>query len=469
MWFTCLHDTTECGLVPLLTFSPTLSPYKIPLSEDFCKRLIRIKEPLVLFGDHTREVKLIGFDFIVGADGVKLLQPVSLHTPYYFLALQWLPLKSRGYGRHFKLLKASFIPLPPLAEQHRIVAKVDELMALCDRLEAARAEREASRHRLATASLARLNAPDPDPATFQHDVTFALNNLAPLTTRPDQIKALQQTILNLAVRGKLVPQDPNDEPASELLKRIKVERARLVKAGQTKRAKPPLPILPDAPFNLPVGWAWSTVGEVCSKTGSGSTPRGGKNTYREKGIVFLRSQNVYNDGLHLHDVAYIDGTTHAKMSGTVVRPADLLLNITGGSMGRCCRVPDDFDEANVSQHVAIIRVAIMGLQDFVHKLILSPYFQSFVFGEQTGAGRGGLAKNKMDRIPVVLPPLAEQHRIVAKVNKLMALCDQLEANLMIGDPTRHHLFGTLLQEALGQIGTDEKKPGPVNEPMPPES
>ena len=346
-------------------------------------------------------------------------------------------------------------PLPPLAEQHRIVAKVNELMALCDRLEAARAEREATRDRLATASLARLNTPDPEPAIFQRDVAFALNNLTPLTTRPDQIKTLRQTILNLAVRGKLVPQDPNDKPASELLKRISAEKARLVKAGEIKKVKPQLLILPDVPFNPPVGWAWSTVGGICSKTGSGSTPRGGKSTYREKGIVFLRSQNVYDDELRLHDVAYIDEATHARMSGTVVRPADLLLNITGGSTGRCCRVPDNFDEANVSQHVAIIRIAINGLQDFVHRLILSPYFQSFIFDEQTGAGRGGLPKNKMDRIPVALPPLAEQHRIVAKVDELMALCGRLEASLTNRDDTLVRLVGALLREALEPIKNGE--------------
>jgi type I restriction enzyme, S subunit len=81
-------------------------------------KVIRVKAPLILFGDHTRETKLIDFHFVVGADGVKLLQPVCLLTNYYHLALQWLPLDSRGYGRHFKLLRASFIPLPPLAEQH---------------------------------------------------------------------------------------------------------------------------------------------------------------------------------------------------------------------------------------------------------------------------------------------------------------------------------------------------------------
>ena len=145
------------------------------------------------------------------------------------------------------------IPTPPLAEQHRIVAKVDELMALCDRLEAARTEREATRNRLSASSLARLDAPDPDPATFRDHAAFALENLAPLTTRTDQIKALRQTILNLAVRGKLVEQDPNDEPASELLKRIAAEKARLVKAKKiSKQVAFQPPDLSEASFDLRV-------------------------------------------------------------------------------------------------------------------------------------------------------------------------------------------------------------------------
>ena len=411
-------------------------------------------------GSTTGRTNIAGFGACIGR-GVAAIQPVfDDDFVRFFLWSMRKRIISMGRGAAFpsitrKQLETLPVPVPPLAEQHRIVAKVDELMALCDRLEAARAEREATRDRLATASLDRLNTPDPDPTTFQHDVAFALNNLTPLTTRPDQVKALRQTILNLAARGKLVPQDPNDEPASELLKRISAEKARLVKAGEIKKVKPQLLILPDVPFNPPVGWAWSTVGGICSKTGSGSTPRGGKSTYREKGIVFLRSQNVYDDGLRLHDVAYIDEATHAKMSGTVVRPADLLLNITGGSIGRCCRVPDDFDEANVSQHVAIIRIAINGLQDFVHALILSPYFQSFIFEEQTGAGRGGLPKNKMDRIPIALPPLPEQHRIVGKVDELMALCDRLEASLTMGDDTLGRLIGALLHEALELLENGE--------------
>ncbi len=124
---------------------------------------------------------------------------------------------------------AALFPLPPLAEQRRIVAKVDELMALCDALEAARTERETKRDRLAAANLARLNTPDPK--TFRDDARFALDALPALTARPDQIKQLRQTVLNLAVRGKLVPQDPADEPAEVLLKRVENKRSELLKAG----------------------------------------------------------------------------------------------------------------------------------------------------------------------------------------------------------------------------------------------
>ena len=98
-------------------------------------KLIKVDEPIILFGDHTRQTKYIDFDFIVGADGVKLLQPIGIDPQYYFLSLRWLPLESRGYARHFKLLKASYIPIPPLEEQHRIVAKVKELEAILDNLE----------------------------------------------------------------------------------------------------------------------------------------------------------------------------------------------------------------------------------------------------------------------------------------------------------------------------------------------
>ena len=394
-----------------------------------------------------------------GTTELHIVRPLFVNATYVLLFLKsprfiaaGLP-KMTGTAGQKRLPAEHFanspFPLPPLAEQHRIVAKVDELMALCDQLEAARAEREATRNHLAAISLARLNTPDPDGAVFQSHVVFTLENLGHVTARPGQIKAFRQTILNLAVRGKLLPQDPNDEPASELLKEIAAEKARLTKTTGIKKPWPESPVSPnDTSFSLPSGWAWSTIGWISSKTGSGSTPRGGKEAYKPSGVAFLRSQNIYDDGLRLNDVAYIDRATHERMASTAIEASDLLLNITGGSIGRCCLVPDDLGEANINQHVAIIRPAIKDTARFFHSWVLSPYFQAFIFDEQTGAGRGGLPKNRMDRIPVALPPLTEQYRIVAKVDELMALCDQLEAMLSIGDDTRRRLLDALLHEAL---------------------
>lgn len=267
---------------------------------------------------------------------------------------------------------------------------------------------------------------------------------------PDVTARLRRFVLDLATRGKLVEQDPNDEPASALLERITAEKAKLTGKGKVSVASV---TDPDSghhlPFSLPAGWAKTTIGGICSKTGSGSTPRGGKQAYKESGIVFLRSQNIHNDGLRLTDVAYISPATHKRMSGTAVKPSDLLLNITGGSIGRCCLVPDDLDQANVSQHVSIIRIAVDVSQRFLHYVILAPYFQAFIFDEQTGAGRGGLPKYKMDRIPVALPPLAEQQRIVARIGELMAICDDLEEVRVVRKETRSQLTKTALARLSG--------------------
>ena len=394
--------------------------------------------------------------------GFKSVVPyVSGCSRYIALALQTFApeIAASAPGTTFKEVSGKMVagvpfPLPPLAEQRRIVAKVDQLMALCDRLEETRTVREDTRDQLTTATLTRLTAPDRDVSTFRSYAHFAVDALSALTKRPDQIKHLRETILGLAVRGKLVEQDPSDEPARELLRRIAEVRVQL---GIKHEVEPTTG--KEAPFRLPVGWHWSRIGELCTKTGSGSTPRGGKSVYKKTGVPFLRSQNIYDDGLRLANVAYIERAVHARMAGTAVRAKDLLLNITGGSMGRCCRVPDDFAEANVSQHVAIIRPAVSEMADYLHKLVLSPSFQSFILRKQTGAGRGGLPKNRMDRIAVAVPPLAEQRRIVAKVDELMSLCDRMETGLGSADYTRSRLLEALLRGVAGTQSPGDHRQG----------
>ncbi|MFZ2394471.1 restriction endonuclease subunit S, partial [Rhodoferax sp.] len=284
------------------------------------------------------------------------------------------------------------------------------------------------------------------------NATQLLEHFDRLAEAPGAVPRLRRFILDLAVRGKLVEQDAGDEPAAELLKRIQTERFRVlnkpVKRDALLGAEPE-----STDIQLPVGWVWSKLGNLCTKTGSGSTPAGGKDAYVSSGVPFLRSQNVYDDGLRLDGVAFISDATQERMSSTTIKAGDLLLNITGGSIGRCAIVPDSFVIGNINQHVAIIRLALPESRCFLHCVICSDYFQKHIFGNQTGAGREGLPKNRMDEILIPVAPLTEQHRIVAKVDELMALCDQLEAAQQERERRRERLAAASLQR-LNQPAAD---------------
>jgi len=175
------------------------------------------------------------------------------------------------------------------------------------------------------------------------------------------------------------------------------------------------------PFEIPDNWVWTTIEEICSKIGSGSTPRG--SNYSVKGIPFFRSQNVYNDRLVYDDIKYISEEVHQKMKGTEVLANDLLLNITGGSLGRCAVVPADFNCGNVSQHVCIMR-SVLVEPEYFHALVLSSYFTKSM--KITGSGREGLPKYNLEQMYFPLPPLTEQQRIVTEIEHWFALLDQIE-------------------------------------------
>jgi type I restriction enzyme S subunit len=322
-----------------------------------------------------------------------------------------------------KIVETPFA-LPPLPAQHRIVAKVDQLMALCDRLEAAQAERESKRDRLTAASLARLNAPDPDPATFADDARFALNNLAAFTTRPDQINQLRQTILNLAVRGRLVPQDPSDEPASELLERIAGWRSKAVREGRIRLPRKPLSAIkpPDGPYELPLQWQWSRLGElIYIRSGDGLTKEAMRSgripVFGGNGVTgFHDTPNVREPTIVIGRVGYYCGSIH-------VTPAQAW--VTDNAF------VTDFCTEAIAQPFLVLLLTATNLKE-----------------NENATAQPVISGSKIYPIVVGLPPLAEQCRIVAKVDELMALCDRLEASLTSGQDHSSRLLDALLAEAL---------------------
>ncbi|MCX5952731.1 MAG: restriction endonuclease subunit S [Cyanobacteria bacterium] len=345
-------------------------------------------------------------------------------------------------------LNQILVPVPPLAEQHRIVAKVDELMALCDQLETGRQVQEEGRERLMAATLQRLNQPAADPASFRQDASFALQVLPSLTTTPAQIKQLRQTILNLAVRGKLVEQDPEDEPAEELSRQISLERKWLVKTGAIPNVKPAVRDPARLMRDLPINWDQVALGDLCKLVTSGS--RGWAEYYSETGVGFIRAQNIRFGRLLLGDMACVQLPPNSEGSRTKVEQADLLVVITGAGVTNPALLNQDVGEAYVSQHVGLIRPTDKSLSPWLLLCLMAPAGgRDELVQRAYGSGKPGLNLDNIRSLTIPLPPLAEQHRIVAKVNELMALCDQLEQQLCQADQQRRRLLEAVLAEALG--------------------
>ena len=354
---------------------------------------------------------------------------------YFFLLQKTKEIKGAGHGismAHMtkEKMEQLAVPLAPLAEQHRIVAKVDELMALCDRLEAARTEREATRDRLGGAVLSRLNAPDLDPVVFRNHAAFALENLVPLTTRTDQIKSLRQTILNLAVRGKLVKQNPNDEPASELLKRRKIAVSSAM------------------PFELPASWAWVNVGAVAvTRLGKMLDKAKNKGTPRR----YLRNINVRWFDFDLSDLLEMR-FEDSELSEFTLQFGDVLI-CEGGEPGRAAVW--DGREDDIYFQKAIHRVRFLTIVDsgFFVKALRASADDGSLAEYFTGTGIKHFTGKSLAAYLFPLPPLPEQHnggRIITKVDELIALCDRLEASLATGEDTRRRLLDALLREVLMQ-------------------
>jgi len=190
----------------------------------------------------------------------------------------------------------------------------------------------------------------------------------------------------------------------------------------------------DAVGLIPQHWNICRLKEMTSKIGSGKTPLGGSSVYSSSGIAFLRSQNIWDDGIRLDDVVYISDKIHHEMNATTVKPKDILLNITGASIGRSALVPEQFPPANVSQHVCIIRLRNKSMADYVALTLLSQFTKAQMAVDQIGAARDGLNFENIGQLPIPLPPSDAERKLivdrvndrVSKIDRQITLIDQLD-------------------------------------------
>ncbi len=344
-------------------------------------------------------------------------------------------------------IKNIILAIPPLPEQYRIVAKVDELMALCDQLEQQQTTSNATHQTLLQTLLTALTK-SADHQTFTTTWEQIATHFDLLFTTEQAIDQFKQTILQLAVMGKLVHQNPKDEPASVLLEKIAKEKARLLKEGKIKKQKK-LPEITEEekPFALPEGWEWVRLGNYGRVFSGNSFKSGDFNT--ENGVKVIKITNA-GVGKFIETEDYLPFDFLKEYEAYVVNKNDLIFALTrpyisaGLKISKC---PGTYHKSLLNQRVAAVRLYSDGEYAFIY---LQSLFVLNLYKERFSGG--GLQPNlKMSDVTNLLIPIApeqEQHCIVAKVDELMALCDQLKTRLHENQSTKLQLADTIVRQAV---------------------
>lgn len=272
---------------------------------------------------------------------------------------------------------------------------------------------------------------------------------------------LRKSVLQSAMLGQLTNRLEDCEDIEETLGNIQKTRTELVASKEMKKDKTLFPVMKDeASLEIPDSWRWVQLGSICKKIGAGSTPTGGKAVYVARGIKFIREQNVHNDGLALEDVAYIKSEMHASMKGSQVKPNDILLNITGASIGRNSLVPLDFDTANINQHVLIIRLVDDRMAEYVHYCLMSPIIYSQMLDKQKG-DKPGLSAQRVGEFLIPLPPVQEQSMIVEKIKRILPEIDAYAKDEMelvnLNNSIARKMTSSIIQAAMQGKMTEQKE------------
>ncbi|WP_422767459.1 restriction endonuclease subunit S [Photobacterium leiognathi subsp. mandapamensis] len=346
------------------------------------------------------------------------------------------------------------VPVAPLAEQHRIVAKVDELMALCDQLEK-QTEASIEAHQLLVSTLLNTLTHSADADELMENWARISEHFDTLFTTEESIEQLKQTILQLAVMGKLVPQDPNDEPASVLLERIAEEKAQLIKEKKIKKQKALPPIADDEkPFDLPKGWEWFKVGNVCNLKGGFAFKS--KEFLDEGSSQVIRMGNIRPDNLRLYESpVFISDSTSALTKEYQLSSGEILLTMTGTKGKRDYLYSLLVRDEDVVKKDLYLNQRLCCLQPicisplFINMAIKADSLLDTIYKKSTGtANQANIGMEAIKNWVLPIPPLDEQIRVVAKVEQLTEICDQLKARLKESQTTQLHLTDAIVEQAV---------------------
>ncbi|ENO3978701.1 restriction endonuclease subunit S [Aeromonas veronii] len=345
-------------------------------------------------------------------------------------------------------LRGCLIAIPPKNEKSCIVAKVDELMTLCDQLEQCSESQLAAHQTLVETLLATL--------TDSTDADTLAKNWARLSTHFDtlftteaSIDALKQTILQLAVMGKLVSQDPSDEPASALLERIAAEKALLVKEKKIKKEKP-LPEISEneKPFELPQGWVWCRFSNLSTEVATG--PFGSMisaSEYISDGIPLINPSHMVNGEIIEDKEITVSMSKANQLDGYRIKSGDVVM-ARRGEMGRCALVTERENNWLCGTGSFVLKFSAEVNRQYILLMFQSKWVRGYLSGSSVGSTMVNLNHGILNKLPIMLPPPQEQSRVILMVDRLMALCDQLKSRLQTSQQTQLALADSLVEGAL---------------------
>lgn len=322
------------------------------------------------------------------------------------------------------------IPVPPHQTQKRIVQRIQELYALCDKLENAIVQQKSFLDKLPKAVVDAIGSSSTS-EDLRRNLLFVLDNFKTIFQDADSMKELRNVVLQLAIEGKLAPQDESDEPASELLKKIKGEKERLVREKKIKKSNPLAPVTEDEiPFEISENWCWTRLGNLAEVKGGKRVSVGYTMLTQKTGHVYIRVTDMKYGTVDLCDLRYIDESEYLKIHNYTISSDDLYVSIAG-TIGAVGVVPIELDGMNLTENAAKIvfydKTSI--LQKYMYFVMSSSFSQGQFSQMVNQMAQPKLALIRLASTLIALPPFSEQKRIVHRVEDIMKLIDQMENQL----------------------------------------
>ncbi|MBO6793238.1 MAG: restriction endonuclease subunit S [Balneolaceae bacterium] len=370
----------------------------------------------------------------------------NIYLFYYLLAMRE-DFRNQGAGGaqpniSKTKIEHTVLPLPPLAEQHRIVAKIESLFAEVDELETKLEAQTKLDEKLQLGVNAEVQQA-PDTEASKAAWNFITSNFETLYHTPESIDNLKKNILNEAVRGRLVPQDPNDEPASELLKKIEAEKQRLYEEGEIRKPKALPPVNEnEIPFEIPESWEWCRLGETYGDIGT-KTP--------DSKFSYLDVSSIDNESFKIDSskVENIDSENAPSRARRLVKEGSVIYSTVRPYLLNVAIVNNDFDFEPIASTAFEVINTFQGVYNkYAYWYLLSTPFIEYVNAQMVGVAYPAINKKDMQNSLISIPPLKEQHRIVQRIEELFAICDAFKAKLEQHEKVNERLVKGLVQEVL---------------------